>query len=598
MPYTYTKLATPTTIRLIQVMPEKVDDTIACIIHTYDTEQLQEDSLDKSYRALSYRWGNPDATRSVYLKDPAESKWHLHPVHENLWRFVECVWQQHLFQDHFWTDYFCLDQCSDEEKRQQIPRMSVIYAEATDVIIWLGLSAIEEQHIQCYLNWGKDEEGRVEVPRDETSKQIIDTVKALWYNEYWARVWIVQEVTLAKSAIILTRSFSITLSGLWGTVSKARPYWEWKYPSPFFNDLKDLSMIIDARYLKLWALLRDYVASGYQCKEPNDRLYGFLGLLDSPNDFIVIDYNRPYGHVILDAVLEAAADCPPISIREILDNFAMGQWPLGLTTNANELEEYLHDERTLPRHKDLAALVLIAFDAMSLVMTTSGAPQRCRGMSDTHGAISPQSGRVRGIQSEAIFMGITLAYGSTKPWASKLLQHWKTCRYHRLQKQSWRSPWVCKAHWHPTEDYMQEYIRRCDNRPSMEEYMQEFLGQYITRFHDNPSRYIYMKEYQRVLKRWHNENLSPEQYMRLQSRWHNETHYDLDVRLIAPETIVTSAETGGSFGAGMEEACRHAGEHCDGSSMVFEIPHAFFRMTVSRRGPRLEFFDKDAWALQ
>lgn len=82
--------------------------------------------------------------------------------------------------------------------------MSAIYAEATDMIIWLGLSDIEEQHIEWLLEWNKDENGIFKIRRQDIYTPLVHSVKALWRNEYWASAWIVHEVTLARSATIVT----------------------------------------------------------------------------------------------------------------------------------------------------------------------------------------------------------------------------------------------------------------------------------------------------------------------------------------------------------------------------------------------------------
>lgn len=51
--YEYQPLSTPSTVRLVEVMQEKVDGCIACKIHTFDLQQQS----DIEYEALSYVWG-------------------------------------------------------------------------------------------------------------------------------------------------------------------------------------------------------------------------------------------------------------------------------------------------------------------------------------------------------------------------------------------------------------------------------------------------------------------------------------------------------------------------------------------------------------
>ncbi|KAI3395774.1 hypothetical protein diail_857, partial [Diaporthe ilicicola] len=233
MPYTYTELATPTTIRLIQVMPERINDAIACTIHTYEAEQVQQETYENiGYRALSYRWGDPKCTRHVFLRDSGKSEWHQHPLHENLWRFIDHAWEHRLFGQHFWTDYFCLDQNSVEEKAQQIPRMGGIYAGAIETIIWLGLSESHAHQLESLLKWPPYPGRRSIRPPKGADQMVADAVKALWRNEYWSRVWIVQEVVLAKRNTVMVGSVSISLDDLRRAILYAKPTRDqWQHPS-------------------------------------------------------------------------------------------------------------------------------------------------------------------------------------------------------------------------------------------------------------------------------------------------------------------------------------------------------------------------------
>lgn len=80
--YSYLPLATPSSIRLIRISPDRVGKNITCTIH-----QFNEDNCPK-FSALSYYWGDPTPTRTIFLGNLSE-RMHLCHLHENLWSFLE-----------------------------------------------------------------------------------------------------------------------------------------------------------------------------------------------------------------------------------------------------------------------------------------------------------------------------------------------------------------------------------------------------------------------------------------------------------------------------------------------------------------------------
>ncbi|KAG6363942.1 hypothetical protein INS49_009045 [Diaporthe citri] len=580
MPFTYTDLATPESIRLIQVMPEKIDNVIALTIHTYDAQELQQAGHNTSYRALSYRWGNPESkTPHVYLRDAEKAKWHLHPVHENLWQFINHVWQCQWFDDLFWTDYFCLNQSSAEEKSQQIPRMGIIYSGAAEVIIWLGLSEDEERQIEFFLEHLK-KNGTCYGPEDDETTQIIEgTVTALCKNPYWSRLWIIQEVTLAKRAVVMMRSRRIDFEDLESATLKSRGGWP-DFDPPSLSDLRYLRLQQNNR--QLGTLLKTHVARNYQCREPNDRVFGLIGLLDPPNDFLRVDYTRAYSHVILDAILESGADMSHQNLPGVLDSLAQGDPPLRLTTNPNELEEYLSDQRTSQRHRELASAALQAFDSMSLIMTVESAPQSRSHINKTHFELCDN--RALGVQNGAAFLGFSLVFGSSEDWASSLLQNWETWRQHKLQTQPGLSRWRCVAH--QTEEHMSNYTRQYRGEPSREDYMEEFQRVYMRSFCHFPLQDAFIKCWQREWTRRHGGSFPMEEYMHaytlFRTKKSNHHAFIRSQRAPANQGRETALPRDSSWNPeDIKKACGKANEDCDGSGMILEIPHTSFRLIVS-----------------
>jgi hypothetical protein len=91
-----------------------------------------------------------------------------------------------------WVDALCIDQSNTQDKNQQVPQMSMVYAVASMLTIWLGC---------CENNSGLaiDELRRLGAasPYDKMpvlSTEVSDAIRRLFERPWWKRTWIVQEV--------------------------------------------------------------------------------------------------------------------------------------------------------------------------------------------------------------------------------------------------------------------------------------------------------------------------------------------------------------------------------------------------------------------
>ncbi|KAL8656073.1 MAG: hypothetical protein Q9226_002793, partial [Calogaya cf. arnoldii] len=135
--YKYTPLDYQTkTTRLLSLLPGARADEIHVslkIVHLTD-DQLR-------FQALSYTWGSTDNPVQVLATDLPENinTGYLH-VTQNL-----AVALQHLrlvdSTRDLWIDAVCVDQQNLEERGQQVERMSEIYHQAQQVVVWLGPSS-------------------------------------------------------------------------------------------------------------------------------------------------------------------------------------------------------------------------------------------------------------------------------------------------------------------------------------------------------------------------------------------------------------------------------------------------------------------------
>lgn len=212
--------------------------------------RVQHASLDTepTYNALSYTWGNPVFTERATLQGEGESGYlNITPsLYHCLMHFVQYV------GTNIWIDAICINQRDNAEKSHQVRQMDRVYDQATKVLMWLGPSAEDsDDAIRAMLTYGREaaeagiletrENGLVTLPRlrddeqpDEalgfTIRRLLELVQRasdsavdeariaerlprvavarITHRDYFTRVWIKQEITLAKHAVIHCGSYS------------------------------------------------------------------------------------------------------------------------------------------------------------------------------------------------------------------------------------------------------------------------------------------------------------------------------------------------------------------------------------------------------
>ncbi|TRX88150.1 hypothetical protein FHL15_010948 [Xylaria flabelliformis] len=124
------------------------------------------------FTALTYAWGNEEATETISLNNLSFCITpHLRACLSTLGRAVPGrKW------DRIWVDAICIDQTNDQERNEQVREMHKIYRGAECVSLWLG-SLPDSGHGD--FKW---------------EDAAIDLAKA----SVWSRRWVVQELLLAR----------------------------------------------------------------------------------------------------------------------------------------------------------------------------------------------------------------------------------------------------------------------------------------------------------------------------------------------------------------------------------------------------------------
>ncbi|KAK8196452.1 heterokaryon incompatibility protein-domain-containing protein [Phyllosticta paracitricarpa] len=426
--YQYAPLATPSTIRVIKIEEQKVNNAVACIIRHVEQSEFE-------YEALSYVWGDPKPTRHVYLGNEADQR-NLFPIHENLGRFLNWAWGRRMFDRWIWTDRISLNQDDSEEMAQQIPIMGKIYQNAKQSLTWLGMSEKDGEHMESFEPRGHKGKGS-----NSTAKNAKLAARRVQSNEYWGRIWMAQEISCAKRVAVWIGNWELEFESLHTTLGQFE---------------KDEDFPIDKQFLlrqgggesELLQMLLWVTESGFESSRPQDRVYGLLGLVaansdgTSPVDHIEIDYNKPESEVILDALLVSGL---PANERD-LPNLAERLFGRDKSIFAL-FNEYLGSERISVLRKELATYACQAFDAiLSIFYYCLCTPPLALHESFSrlrHGGVWGGLSRLT-LQESAVITGFMLVLGVAPADfnSESMFESWKDYRKHHAQ----RSKWMCAKH--------------------------------------------------------------------------------------------------------------------------------------------------------
>ncbi len=229
-----------------------------------------------SFKALSYTWGEPSSAFDVIIDDD-----HIR-VRENLFQFL----QAYKDDGYIWIDQICINQEDPDERNQQVSLMAAIYSRCESVILWLG-------SIQP----------KPDTPILFNTKQDIDSLSFLLKQSYFTRVWIVQEVLLAKHIDVLVSHPVVgNVWVSWKTMCNvatrsAGALRNLHAPSSALHLLREHGTNIQR---DLGGVIS--IFSHGQCQDTRDRVFGLMGLVEE-KDRIPIDYRKSKNEVFLDVIL-------------------------------------------------------------------------------------------------------------------------------------------------------------------------------------------------------------------------------------------------------------------------------------------------------
>lgn len=358
-------LTTPTSFRLISLLPGTFEDPIVCGLRTSDLEHKP------SYEAVSYVWGSENDHSTVICNGtPLLVSRNLV---DGLRRFRDPQETRTL-----WADGVCIDQRNSiKEKNHQVRLMGRIYREAVRVLIWLGedhgdmhlalkcckalgnIYLFREQAEEAMklidtrmgfepdVLWGSDEHKLkvlmevVELPSPSSPE--VAALQRLYQNPWFQRAWTFQEAHFAKERHWLRGPIQFDLhQAIHGemvlrNLTKCDAYLDYNaYGVLWSNHTPRAVQLFEDSKLSMLLRLR----RGSACTNPRDIVYSLLDAADIHD--MVVDYNLPWTEVF------SHATCKIIQQQGTLD--FLGDVGCRDLSQVSELPTWLPDWReTLKR---------------------------------------------------------------------------------------------------------------------------------------------------------------------------------------------------------------------------------------------------------
>lgn len=210
-------------IRVMRLLRGKKEDPLECLLFPSalpPTNNKPSKSTTKfhQYHALSYCWGDPaeDANKELFIHTDTSvhegqrdmttshelSKFH---IRSNLYSALK-QFRRTNKDINLWVDAVCINQ-EDETKREktaQVARMNRVYSQADSVLVWLGEGSSKSdtketfQFLEDILNLDKLDD----LITDKKNRRRWELLLLLLRNQWFSRRWIIQELALAREAVV------------------------------------------------------------------------------------------------------------------------------------------------------------------------------------------------------------------------------------------------------------------------------------------------------------------------------------------------------------------------------------------------------------
>lgn len=307
-----------------------------------------------SFRAVSYTWGDDLTLESLYVDGKVIR------IRKNLSNFFKVFATKHIkdkkrFPEDktwLWADQVCVVQTSSSERSHQVQMMDQIFSQAEEVLIWLGNDQAGERGLKSIKEMKNKEEIRPALASYQSSTDSIG-LRDFANNPYWDRLWIVQEIVLAKKLTIFMRGSILDEAKFELFCLRVLRYTTILHNCTLFELIankrskllqgsrKGDGLLLDACYATLFS----------KCEDPRDKIYGLQGLL-AADQRAIIDYDKSTETVFLEAAAKICANNKDKMIYELGWYIIQIAFGMGLLENKEADEFFVIMSKQLEEKKD------------------------------------------------------------------------------------------------------------------------------------------------------------------------------------------------------------------------------------------------------
>lgn len=264
------------------------------------------------FEALSYAWGEKDESKKVLLNGkPKAVSATLHSALHRMQKLPEAKMGMR-----FWIDALCINQDDIQERNHQVKRMRHIYGIARAVIVWLGRENNDDEKAIRVMNdtYRDVNQNNRLIPPAEFTQDDWSALCAFMRKPYWSRLWIIQELaTNHHSTLFLCGKQALTREMLKKGADCCQKLS--KEGRRFYQSIRSDIWLIATRIHRLVDLSTTQttssmltttlsLASRAEARDPKDKVFGILGLLDkSISSKIIPDYENSVQQVFADLTI-------------------------------------------------------------------------------------------------------------------------------------------------------------------------------------------------------------------------------------------------------------------------------------------------------
>jgi len=285
--FNYLPIRQRTQLRLLSIHAGDFNQPVQCDIFTRNV-------ADADYEAISYTWsdesGDKSKCKSIILDSAPFS------VTRNCEMALKRV-RKRLSRRCIWIDAVCINQKNLDERGHQVQLMPQIYSRAKVVLIYIGESANNSSSILQTISNGHGTD--LDLP---TARDALDHLLS---RKYFSRVWVLQELALARKSDLICGDVMIP----WRSLEPGHLYslQLMKNPETLLNSTKIPSALQFSSCLcsqpDQFLDLLDF-ASNCFAENARDKVYSLLGLvLGSQSQGLVADYTLTVEEVYIKTAI-------------------------------------------------------------------------------------------------------------------------------------------------------------------------------------------------------------------------------------------------------------------------------------------------------